>query len=153
MNASITDVTWLLVMDGKKALAFRNDGFDDAPNLKLVFEHTHTDAPNRDLRADRAGRTPDGLGPGASSTQEPDSHTLAEVDFAARIAGELGSSLRAGRFDRLVLLADPASLGHLREALNADVRSRVAAEKPGDHVHQPMEKIDAAFKAALAAAE
>jgi len=152
MNASITDVTWLVVMDGKKALIFRNEGFDDAPNLKLVSEHTHDDAPNRDLRDDRSGRYPDGVGHGGSSTQEPDSHSLAETKFAAEIAHELGEAARTDRFDRLVLLADPATLGHLRTALNADVRGRVTAEKPGDHVHQPMKKIDAAFKAALAAA-
>jgi protein required for attachment to host cells len=43
----------------------------------------------------------------------------------------------AGEFERLVIMAPPAFLGHLREALPQSLRSIVAAEIAKSYVHEP----------------
>jgi len=55
--------------------------------------------------------------------------------FARRVAAELERARRAGRFERLVLVAAPAFLGELRAALPPALRQRVSASVAKDIVH------------------
>jgi protein required for attachment to host cells len=63
--------------------------------------------------------------------------------FAKRVVEELEMARREGRFERLVLIAAPAFLGHLREALPKSLRTSLAAEVDKDLVRQPEEAIQA----------
>ncbi|HET9473201.1 MAG TPA: host attachment protein [Steroidobacteraceae bacterium] len=55
--------------------------------------------------------------------------------FALRVAAELERARRAGRFERLVLVAAPAFLGELRAALPTALRPYVTATVAKDIVH------------------
>lgn len=79
----------------------------------------------RDFVSDRPGRTlARALGAGRGGVShavapERTARKRAADLFARRIAAQLERDLRLRRFDRLVLIAGPAFLGHLRAALPA----------------------------------
>lgn len=141
--------TWLAVIDGKSVLIYRNEGFDDAPNLKLVSEERREDAPSRELGTDRPGRTPAGPGPARSAMEGADLHDQAERAFVRHAADALNAAASAGRFERLVVFADPRSLGRLREMYVDAARARIVAERPRDLAGQPIDAIEKAFVKAL----
>ena len=67
---------------------------------------------------------------------ERSAQRFATVAFARRIAEELEHARQQGRFDRLVIMANPRFLGVLRRVLPPQVAQCVAAEVPKDLVHQ-----------------
>jgi protein required for attachment to host cells len=90
----------------------------------------------RDFDSDRPGRVFDSASPagrrrGASAhhaTNGEYSTRRREIErFAQRVAAKLARESAALRFDRLVLIAAPAFLGMLRDALPAALRAQVAA--------------------------
>lgn len=99
----------------------------------------------RDIEADRPGRTlarsvssGGGHRAGASHAYgvERGSKRQALHAFARRIAADLERAQRAGRFERLALVAGPAVLGSLRAALSPELLSRVALTLAKDVVHR-----------------
>jgi protein required for attachment to host cells len=87
---------------------------------------------DRDFNSDRPGRTvARSLGPGRSGarhavTPERTPRKRAADLFARRITAQLERDRRLRRFDRLVLIAGPSFLGHLRAALPAALSRCVA---------------------------
>jgi protein required for attachment to host cells len=63
--------------------------------------------------------------------------------FAKRIVQELEKAHGEEGFERVVLMAGPAFLGLLREALPKSLRAMVVAEVASDLVHQPEEAVQA----------
>ena len=61
--------------------------------------------------------------------------------FAARIAALLDSGRVAGNYTRLILVAPPAFLGHLRDALSEQVRALVTNELGKDLVRFDVDAI------------
>jgi len=72
---------------------------------------------------------------GTGGERSPRKHEAAL--FAGRIAEQLEQARRGGEFDRVVVMAAPAFLGLLREALPNSVRLQVVAEVGKDLVHEP----------------
>ena len=81
--------------------------------------------PSRELGTERPGRTHESSGTARHAIEpKTDPHRQAKQDFARLLADRLEA--RAAKFDRLLLVAPPAFLGDLREALGEAARRRLA---------------------------
>ena len=133
---------WVLVADGEKALILRNEGDGAYPNLQVTRLIEQDNPATRDQGTDRPGRFSDGPSMHRSAVQETDWHRLAEERFARDLADRLYKAAHAGRFDRLILVAPPRTLGELRDALHKEVRARVIAEIDKDLTNHPVHEIE-----------
>ena len=147
MSSPIDAVTWVAALDGGKALIWRNEGFDDHPNLQLLDEKSLNNPPARDLANDRPGRMAD-TEHGKSSMTQTDDHELDKTRFVETVIDQLNGSAAKGEFDRLLVLAPASILGMARPRYSEALSSRLI-ERERDVVHQPTEKIDAQFIAAM----
>ncbi len=137
-----TKRTWILVADGARALVVLNEG--PGKGLKTVpgREIKIDNPPTRDLGTDRPGRSQESVG-GARHAMEPriDWHEQRKEEFARAIAQKLDEDAAGGRFDRLVLVAPPATLGRIRAALKPATRKRVEGEINKDLTHVPVDQL------------
>lgn len=106
----------------------------------------------RDLVSDRPGRVFDHAAPrgtrrGAvahhATGGERTARTEEAMAFARRIALQLERAQRQGRFDRIVLMANPRFLGMLRQVLSPQLGRCVVAEVAKDLVHQSDQVVSA----------
>jgi len=147
--------TWVVIADGEKFLLLRNIGDQDFMHLEVVDHETSTNAPARELASDRAGRQQDakrkeGGGVetwGKSAMQETDWHRVAEERFAEDVAERLLEWRSAGRFRHLLVIADPRSLGAMRNVYDDRLASAIVAEIDKDLTNLPLNRIEAAIKA------
>ncbi|MBT8441646.1 MAG: host attachment protein [Gammaproteobacteria bacterium] len=121
--------TWVLVADARRAEIYcRHE--PDGP-LEIVQQLTDDEARarERDLVADRPGRSFDSGGQGRHA-MEP-AHTEKQhlrSAFAQRVARVLAAARIADRYAQLVIVAAPAMLGELRAQFDAPTASCVTAE-------------------------
>jgi protein required for attachment to host cells len=148
MSTPIDAITWIAAIDGGKALIWRNEGFDDQPNLKLLEEHSLDNPPAHEQGADQPGRIAKASG-GRSAVEVRDGHAQAKSGFIDAIIAHLNTAAERGSYDRLVLLAPAPVLGEARPHYSPALQKAVI-ERERDVVHQPMDKIDAQVIAALA---
>jgi protein required for attachment to host cells len=140
--------SYVLVADGAKMLFFRNEGDAEHLNLEVVAAEQQADDYDRDIKGDMAGRKPGhpGMG-GASSTAETDFHQQAEDRFAADAADRINRAALAGKFEQLVIVAPPRTLGELRRHYHKEAQARITAEIPKDLTGHPVDRIEDALKA------
>lgn len=133
--------TWVVVADGEKFLLLCNEGDAERPVLRTISKDEAENPPARELGSDRPGRMPDqggmssqvgdtiahGRGP-RSAMEETDWHRVAEDRFAGDLAERLVNWVGQGRFKRLIVVADPRTLGVLREAYGDKLQSVLVAE-------------------------
>lgn len=120
--------TWILVAHRSGARFFSSHG--PHTELSLVEDIPHAEGRLRagDIDADRPGRVHDRVGEqrhGVSSEESPTEHLA--VEFAKALAERLKTAHESGQFERLVLVAGPKFLGHLRAALDAPTAATVTA--------------------------
>lgn len=133
--------TYILVADGARARLFLRNGLH--PALELLQE---TDDPAAHMRArelvsDRPGRTfPVGSG-GNSTGPKEDAQDREKEAFARRLTKDLDAACERGRFERLVLIAPPTTLGELRAHLGAAARKLVTAEIGKDLTQAPVPEL------------
>lgn len=147
--------TWVVVADGEKFLLLRNVGDQEFMNLEVVDHETSTNAPARELASDRAGRRQDAKRDvsggveawGKSAMQETDWHRVAEARFAEEIVEKLSKLKSARQFRHLLVIADPRSLGVIRNAYDESLASTIVAEIDKDLTNLPLDKIEASIKA------
>ncbi|WP_372609572.1 host attachment protein [Aquicoccus sp.] len=147
--------TWVVVADGEKYLLLRNIGDQEFMHLEVLDHETSTNAPARELASDRAGRQQDakrkvsgGVASwGKSAMQETDWHRVAEERFAEAVAEKLLEWRSAGRFHHLLVIADPRSLGAMRNAYDDRLASAIVAEIDKDLTNLPLDRIEASIKA------
>ncbi|CUA88959.1 Protein required for attachment to host cells [Chelatococcus sambhunathii] len=121
--------TWVLVGDGEKALLFRNEGDAAYPNLVVENVFAQDNPPNREQATDVPGRMNRGRPSNNKSAIEPtDWHRLAKDRFASEVAETLYRAAHEKRFERLVVVAPPQTLGELRKAFHKEVSERIVAE-------------------------
>ena len=83
----------------------------------------------RDLGTDRPGRSFDSAGAGRHGMGQPVSPTEQEnIRFAKMVASRLDAARKQHAFDRLVLVADPRFLGHLRHGMTPATRNCLSTE-------------------------
>lgn len=130
----------VLVADGGHMLVLRNDGDAAAPNL-VVIEHPETPVPyNRDLFADAPGRAFSSHSPTRSAYDHGDAHSAREHGFLAVAVASLAAHVDDNT-PGIVIAADPASLGVIREHYTPALTERLIAELDKDFGHMPVEEI------------
>jgi protein required for attachment to host cells len=144
-------VTWILIADGAHARILEHGGPGKGltPVKGLKFEQEPLK--NQEIVTDRQGRSFSSTGPGRSA-YEPDLSPVdqREQQFVERMAERLEEHRRNGDFDRLIIAADPTSLGTIRAKLSKQVQETVVAELPKDLTNIPMPKLGNHFEDILA---
>lgn len=142
--------TWVLVADSEKALFLRNETDGKDPFLTVVRKKTQENPPTGEQAANRPGRMSDGPSQHRSAMDDTDWHALAKDRFATDLADMLYTRAHNKDFDRLVLVADPSTLGSLREALHKVVSDKIVGEVPKTLTNHPLHEIENIVKAELA---
>lgn len=136
---------WVLVADGERFVVFENHGDADLLDLRTVGAEAISNPPDRLQGSDRPGRLSDNGVNQKSSVAETDWHVIEKVHFAERAAGLLKDWALRKRFDDLVVIADPRTLGTLRKHYHAAVSNKVRAEIDKDFTHLPVNEIETAL--------
>lgn len=119
---------WILVAHRGGARVFENKGPGKGLNLLHDIRHPEGRLKNKDIGADKPGRSFDSRGQGRhslSSEQEPTAH-LAE-QFAKQLSSLLEEGRNQQRYGKLVLVAEPRFLGNLRAVLSPPTAALVSA--------------------------
>ncbi len=120
--------TWVLVAHRGGARVFENKGPGKGLDLLHDIPHPEGRLKNKDIGADKPGRSFDSRGQGRhslSSEQEATEH-LAE-QFAKHLGTLLDDGRHRQRYSKLVLVAEPRFLGSLRAALSSSTAALVTA--------------------------
>ena len=141
--------TWVAAFDGGKALIWRNEAFDDQPNLQLLKQFEQDTPPASELATDRPGRFAD-VGEGKSAAEQTDFHGQAKAQFIEGVIDHLNQAAAKGAFERLLILAPASALGDARAHYSADLKARLV-ERERDVVHQPTDRIEPHVTEALTA--
>lgn len=127
--------TWILIADGSKARLLERVGANAAlvPASNKCFSESEAREPTREIGADRPGRVHES----ADTTRhamEPrvDWHRYAKEQFARSVADALEEAVLKKKYEELVLVAPPQTLGDLRASLGQHARSLVTAEVAKD---------------------
>jgi len=111
-SKTIPEQTLVVVADGHRAVLFRTHGVKDA--MTLTEERQLTP---QNLAAE---------GPSGSRPEEQSPRQTDEATFAKQLAAELFTLKQANKFDHMVLVADPQTLGQLRSAMHKTVEASIA---------------------------
>ena len=136
--------TWILVADAARARVFEATGRSEPWQEVACFANPDGRAPGRHATTERAPRVNESMG-GARHAIEP--HTTLRDKSTERFAHMLGEALERGRndqrYERLVLVAPPRFLGHLREVISGPVRALVGASLDHDLTAVPEHELPA----------
>ena len=133
----------VFVGDGKKALFLRNAGDEKFPNLKTERVFHDENPPTHEQGTDRPGRAFKRAGTNLrSGVEATDWHELEKERFAGHVASALEQLVRAGKAQKIVVVAPPRTLAELRHAFHADVKSRIIAEIDKDLTKHPVWEIE-----------
>jgi len=148
----IDNGTWVLIADGEKALFLENKTDGQDPFLEVFREEEQDNPPNREQAANRPGRFNDGPSVHRSAVDDTDWHELAKDRFAHDLADILYKQAHKGRFDKLVIVAPPNTLGELRQEMHQEVTQKVIGEVPKTLTNHPIDEIEKIVSTELAAA-
>ena len=124
----------VVVADGAKAILLRNTGTGSELSLKEERRITP-----KSLSAE-SGQGPSGSRPG---DQTP--HQTEEATFAKQLADALYAMRHRGDYKQLVLIADPQTLGQMRECLHKEVEASMAFTLSKDYTNQSVADIEKAL--------
>jgi protein required for attachment to host cells len=141
---------WALVANSGQARIFemRRKPYEFRHVAELQSEAQHLTS--KDLVSDASGRVYHTQGPGTHAMQpRADPHEQAEVEFTRDLAAKLEKAAHLKRFDRLLIVADPRTLGRMRGLLNRTLATRVADEISLDLVSLPQAVLEPRLKKLL----
>jgi len=125
------------LIDGETFTLFRNTGQMFDPKLESE------NSPKLDVTNFSAGvRHQDDIGQELGRTQ------LDELGHAAAAAEWLNAKAIAGEIDKLLIIADPKSLGEMRQHYHTELKSRLVGEIDKTLTGQPLDKIEQSIAAA-----
>lgn len=129
--AAVRPKTWILVADGSRARVFKLQGRALEPALPEDFAGPNV--PSRDIVSDRPGRAFDSHG-AHRHAMEPreDPKQGEERRFLEAVATAVEEQAKRDAFERLIVAADPRSLGVLRASYGAKTKERVKDEVAKD---------------------
>ncbi|NJO37632.1 MAG: host attachment protein [Rhizobiales bacterium] len=135
-------VTWILIADDGSAHVVSSAGKESAllpvDDLRLQGHPLR----DRELGADRPGRSFDRTGEQRHSMQpRSDPHLVEEERFAREIVAALDQAARRQRFDRLVLVAPPKLMGTLRGLLSQKLADKIVGELTKDLTKIPSHEL------------
>jgi len=141
-------LTWVLVADGghAKVLEWKRPRLTPLNDLTLAI-----DLPaSRNLVSDRLGRSFESQGRARHAiVGRSDPHRRLKREFAKQIAQMLAKELAAKRYERLVVVAPPATLADLRNAYPKTMRQNVVGEFAHDLVKLPTARLSRRLKQLL----
>lgn len=130
--------TWVVIADGARARLVSAEGHGKGLHVVEQRELSADHSPSRDLQADKPSRVFESHGAARHSVEpKTDPHRELKRSFAHLIADELDDGLSLKKFDRLVVVAPPVTLGDLRNALSEPVKASVIAEVAMDLTKVP----------------
>ena len=135
-SISIPNNSWIVVADGVGARFFSASVDGDQVTLTAINELD----PN-----DPVEHGPSGSQPPEQSDQQKD-----EATFANQLAHTLYLRAHAGKFDDLVVIADPQTLGQLRVLFHKEVTDRVVAELPKTLTNLSLDDLEESMSRLLA---
>jgi protein required for attachment to host cells len=120
---------WVVVASSTRCRIFTQQKHS-GPLLQLEqLDHPEGRLRGRDLAADRHGRSFDSAGNGRHAMGEHvDPVEQENIRFAKTVATKIDAARKKDRFERLVLVADPRFLGHLRHGLSPATRQKLTTE-------------------------
>ena len=118
--------TWVVVADSGQAHLFATDESEtrlipiEVPGVPATEIAHHA----RDLASDRPGRSFASAGGGVRHAIEPhhDYKKQEKHNFVAALAQSLNVAFQARKYERLVLVSPPRTLGELRQLLSASIQ-------------------------------
>jgi protein required for attachment to host cells len=120
---------WILVANRIGARLFENPG--PGQGLRPVRDISHPEGHlrNQDINADKPGRSHDSMQTGGRHAmgKENDPKEQELTRFSRHLAEILEEGRTHNRYARLILVAEPRFLGHLRTALNKKTSGMVSA--------------------------
>lgn len=143
--------TWILIADGARARIFAN--FGPGKGIEAVdgteFETDHPQS--SDYYTDKPGRSFESANTMRHAMEPPhDPHREAKRAFAVKLGKVLSERLSQKEYDRLIIVAPPASLGDLRATLSDDVQAVVSAELDKDLTKTPVADLPKHLESVLA---
>jgi len=135
----------VLVADGRKMLFLRNEGDAEFPNLVVENAQEQDNPATRDQATDSAGRASSPQGGVQSSVEPTDFHQIEEDRFAADAADFLKTGALKNKYDSLIVIAPPKTLGELRKHYHKEVTSRLKGELDKDLTGHPIKDIEKAL--------
>jgi protein required for attachment to host cells len=136
-------ICWALVADGGQARFLKLQRVPREITLLWTLESESRHQPSRELVSDASGRAFHAKGPSAHARQpRADAHDQAEKQFAALLVDKLGSAAQRGDFDRLLLVADPRTLGNLRQAIDPGLAARIMQEEAVDLTNSTLPDVE-----------
>ncbi|WP_417513735.1 host attachment family protein [Minwuia sp.] len=133
-SKTIPTDTFIVVGTGEGAKFFRNAG--DTQNLDLKPEGALEPG-------DLADQGPAGKSPPDQSDKES-----MEATFSKILANDLYDKAHAGKFDQLVLILDPDTLGEVRPLLHKEVQDRLRFDMAKTLVNSTIDDIEKTLNAA-----
>ena len=127
---------WYVIADGGRARFVERDE-DGAFRTLSSFVSTELHKSAHELGRDRPARVKESASP-ARSAIEPrrDLHEAAKDDFIRTVADMLGSELKDGKYDELVLVAPPGVISELKASLTKPTAKIVVKE-----LHKDLTKV------------
>jgi protein required for attachment to host cells len=141
---------WALLANSGQArlVEMRRKPYEFRQVAELESEAQHLTG--KDLVSDASGRVYHTQGPGTHAMQpRSDPHEQAELQFTRDLAAKLEKAAHLGRFDLLVIVADPKTLGRMRGLLSKALAARVADEISLDLVGLPRNQLEPRLKKLL----
>jgi len=134
---------WVLVANSGQAriLEMQRKPYEFHQVSELVSETQHLT--NKEIVSDASGRVYHAQGPGTHSMKpRSDPHENAEEQFSRSLARKMERAARLGRFDQLLVIADPRTMGRLRQQMDRSLAGRVADEISLDLVGLPLNQLE-----------
>lgn len=132
----------VIVADGEKYLVLRNHGEGFRIDLRVEEAHAEPKPSHRaEMGTDRPGRFPRPGGAARETVEETDWKRLAKEEFAAGLAAHVNHAVQDGAFDALVIVADPRTLGVLRNGFDERAKSAILSEVEGDYTRHTLPDI------------
>jgi protein required for attachment to host cells len=129
-------VTWIVVADRGRALVFENTGPGKGVKRAAIPEKSSPHRAAREIMADKPGRAFDSKGQGRHAMEPHTDLVRMELrHFLAEVIDDLSRAHRDKKFDRLVLIAPPTSLGEMRKLLPQELEALVIGEIDKDLTH------------------
>jgi protein required for attachment to host cells len=150
---------YVLVADGTKMLFFRNEGDAEYPQLEVQTKREDDNPKDSEQGRSEPGRTFSSnrgdprsggygstMGAARSAYSETDFHQMQKDEFAHKAADMLKKKALANEFDKLIVVAPPATLGELRKHYHKEVEARVVGEVAKDLTNMPVPEIEKALQ-------
>ena len=141
---------WVLVANSGQAriLEMQRKPYEFRQVADLVSETQHLT--NKELVSDASGRVYHTQGPGTHSMKpRSDPHENAEEQFSRSLAQKMEKAAQLHRFDQLLVVADPKTMGRLRQQMHKVVSDRVADEVSLDLVGMPLNQLETRLRGML----